>query len=554
MGFVLFLVAFLALSVLATVIFALGASIGYRNGIDDVHRAVKEHAARPRSSIRTDALTTRRSLTAERRGWHGATGRASPGGGPRRPQTSTQVAPAHYLPVSAVAPEHDRRPPSEEDPPGSAAMSPGTPPRRNSSRVAAALFITVLFAGPTTVALAANSVPGGALWHAKRSSENVRLSLVSEPTAEVRLHLRFAARRLSELTELMIDEANPRVVSIVSADLERHVRAAAEGVHRFEETGTATAALVAESARHLNRQVAVLEDLADIRCEPGPDRSSECTDLRQTLAASASAVASLQPGAADTSSSRPASEQTGAGPATTPDGGPRTSPADVEAAGASRNRSPAWPGARPGSNEPVGPGNSSGTGSPASQPGEPQGPPAAARTPGNESTGSDAPADDTAPPPQATSAPAADPAGEPAGNTDRRRPDTPKAPAVSGPGTGTGTARPAGPPGQGGEAPASSGEKDKDGKTKTPSKATERPGAGNSPGRTGGNGGVPRGTAPSTPRGVNLGEQGVATGPAVTVPAAPHADATASPPTSEADTGAPAVPESAEESGADTSG
>ena len=357
MGFVVFLVAFVALSVLATVLFALGASIGYRNGTDDFLRAAQEQASRPRLGMCTDALSSRRSRNS-RRSWHGAPLTGATGGRRRTairvdlaPNDPSPSAPPTWGSLLAGDTGFDPIPYARTAQAGVALTR-----RRRRVRIAAALLATALFAGPSTVALAANSVPGGALWRAKRSSEDVRLAFTQEPTERVRLHLRFASRRLSELTELMIHDADPEVVQVVSADLARHVRGAAEGVQRIPASSEPEASLlVVESARHLNRQVSVLEDLADIRCEPASSRSEPCADLEETLAASAAAVASAFPAPASMSVT-PASEALrplSRGPGDVPGastGETSTDPAQPQGAGnATNGRSDSRPDGRLGS-------------------------------------------------------------------------------------------------------------------------------------------------------------------------------------------------------------
>ena len=293
MGFVLFLVAFLALSVLATVIFALGASIGYRNGVDDVSPRPEERFVPSRLGIRADALASRRNRMV-RRSWHGAPAGLGQTSGHRRALARTNPPRAPYAPdFGRPVPGPLERPTQRQTSPPPAG-SRASLPSRGASRVAAALLATALVVAPTSVALASNSAPGGALWHAKRSSERIRLVLAQEPESQVRLHLQFAARRVSELTELMIDNAEPQVVNAVSEDLAQHVSAAAEGVQKFERARPETAALASESARHLSRHVTVLADLADIQCDDGSVASDHCSELEQTVATSSDAVAAVR--------------------------------------------------------------------------------------------------------------------------------------------------------------------------------------------------------------------------------------------------------------------
>jgi hypothetical protein len=135
------------------------------------------------------------------------------------------------------------------------------------------------------------------LWHVKRGFERARLGLAIGADDEVEAHVELAARRLSELNELMSTrDADPEVVAMVSAALGDHTRAADERLARVGQDERA--ALVDRLDDHVERQVAVLDVLMDVDCadSTGPQcvALADAGEASVDLAESAGVVALVE--------------------------------------------------------------------------------------------------------------------------------------------------------------------------------------------------------------------------------------------------------------------
>jgi hypothetical protein len=76
-------------------------------------------------------------------------------------------------------------------------------PRHRLAFVLIAAAVTVVLLGGAAVAASGSSLPGQLLYPVKRAVEKIDLALHRDPASQARLHLEFAQRRLTELSDLL---------------------------------------------------------------------------------------------------------------------------------------------------------------------------------------------------------------------------------------------------------------------------------------------------------------------------------------------------------------
>jgi uncharacterized protein DUF5667 len=76
-------------------------------------------------------------------------------------------------------------------------------PRHRVALVMIAAVVTVLLLGGAAVAASGSALPGSLLYPVKRAVEKIDLALHRDPASQARLHLEFAQRRLTELSDLL---------------------------------------------------------------------------------------------------------------------------------------------------------------------------------------------------------------------------------------------------------------------------------------------------------------------------------------------------------------
>lgn len=131
--------------------------------------------------------------------------------------------------------------------------------RRFLLRPVAVVATAALLGGPVTVAFASDAQPGEPLYGTKLAVEKVQLLLERDPAGDVRLHLQFAQRRLSELSRLLDEGRTGPHVGQVLRNLERHQAAAGTGRAKPDATPPSGPPQV-DSA--LQQHVDTLTDLA----------------------------------------------------------------------------------------------------------------------------------------------------------------------------------------------------------------------------------------------------------------------------------------------------
>src|SRR5919106_4352003 len=180
------LAAWTVLAVLATLCFAVGGSIGYRRGVQDAVRQLRERR-NGKTGCRPQPLAHHRYRPITRPSLRSADD-------PLR-------ARARRLASSAYGGRLRTR------------MSAGV--QWSPAAIGAAVAVCVL-AVPGVALGASMAQPGERLWEVKRGWEGVRLAMAPGADDEVEVHVDLAARRLSELNQLLgMGQARPQVVSVV---------------------------------------------------------------------------------------------------------------------------------------------------------------------------------------------------------------------------------------------------------------------------------------------------------------------------------------------------
>jgi hypothetical protein len=125
--------------------------------------------------------------------------------------------------------------------------------------------------------------PGEALWNVKRGMEHARLVMAVGPSRDAVIHADLAARRLTELNQLLSrDGADPAVVDTVIHSLRDHTESATD---QLNQTAVAERAAVADRLDgSVERQIAVIDMFLGFDCaeQAGP----HCVALTGTRVAS----------------------------------------------------------------------------------------------------------------------------------------------------------------------------------------------------------------------------------------------------------------------------
>lgn len=251
------LVAWGVLAVLATLCFAVGGSIGYRRGVQDAVRQVRERR-NSKAECRPVPLARHRPRPIPRMRARAATQF-------RRARVGHPIAAAHSI--------------------GDAAR--GIAGLRLSPAVIGAVVAVGLMVVPGVAVGATTAQPGDTLWPVKRKVEDVRLAMATSSSRRVAVHVDIAAHRLTELNGLLgRNDADPAIVDEVIGGLRDHTEAANEVIREVPVTeGPALAERVDDV---VGRQVAVLDLLLGIDCneQRSEQRNEQCVALSDTLAVS----------------------------------------------------------------------------------------------------------------------------------------------------------------------------------------------------------------------------------------------------------------------------
>ncbi|HSK90235.1 MAG TPA: DUF5667 domain-containing protein [Euzebyales bacterium] len=271
------LAAWGVLAVLATLCFAVGGSIGYRRGVQDAVRQLRE---------RRGAKAACRPLPVAHHWPRQVT----------RMRLSDAVRSAHARTSRAPLTSH-----------GTAGRLAGL---QRPSTVVGALVALCLLAVPGIAVGATTAQPGESLWQVKRGMEHARLAMAIGPDRHMEVHVRLASRRLAELNQLLSTAgADPQVVEVVIEDLHGHTRSASA---QLGEVAVEDRPQVAERVETvIQRQVALLDVLIGVDCadEPGDARCVALGDTQQASIAlhSETTAIALNPPAQATASAAPTS-------------------------------------------------------------------------------------------------------------------------------------------------------------------------------------------------------------------------------------------------------
>jgi hypothetical protein len=162
--------------------------------------------------------------------------------------------------------------------------------RRPTSRMRALVLrpiaVLAVFAatmGAPLLELASASAPGEALYGTKLALERMRLGMEWDPLEEVNLHLQFADRRISDLTELLA-EGRTDETGRVMASLKAHLGEAEDGVYYLKEVGQPVVSLRAHLNQVLSKHMTVLQDfIAQAGCETSNAVKLRCKGLLNAL-------------------------------------------------------------------------------------------------------------------------------------------------------------------------------------------------------------------------------------------------------------------------------
>jgi hypothetical protein len=239
------LAAWGVLAVLATLCFAVGGSIGYRRGVQDAVRQLRERRS-GKTGCRPLPLPHHR----------------------RRPITRIHVSPARSAHAKAAAPPAIHRLRAHFARPN---ISPA---------LAGAMAAVFLFALPGVALGASAAQPGDSLWPVKRGIEQARLAMATSPDGDMQIHVDLASRRVNELNQLLTSaDADPELVDAVIGDLRTHTEAASE---RLREVDVAQRQQVAERVEEVvHRQVMAIDVLLDIDCTDAA-QDTTCVALGDT--------------------------------------------------------------------------------------------------------------------------------------------------------------------------------------------------------------------------------------------------------------------------------
>jgi Domain of unknown function (DUF5667) len=243
------LAAWGVLAVLATLCFAVGGSIGYRRGVQDAVRQLRERRS-GKTGCRPMPLPHHR----------------------HRPVTRIRLRSA----TSALRAAAARTTPAAQGTGPRMRMIAGVPV---SPAVIGAAVAACLLAVPGVAVGATAAQPGEALWNVKRGMEQARLMLAIGPDRDAVIHVDLAARRLSELNQLLsTGGADPETVDMVIAGLRDHTESATDQL--MAVAATDRGAVVERLGDLVDRQVAIIDLLLGVDCADSADQ--QCVALTDT--------------------------------------------------------------------------------------------------------------------------------------------------------------------------------------------------------------------------------------------------------------------------------
>jgi hypothetical protein len=243
------LAAWGVLAVLATLCFAVGGSIGYRRGVQDAVRQLRERR-NGKAGCRPMPLPYHRHRPATHLRLRNAV----------RPRTSVTTRPK-------AAGQRARRIAGVQ-------WSPA---------VVGALVAVSLLTVPGVALGATAAQPGDTLWKVKRGMEQARLVMAVGPSRDAVIHAELAVRRLTELNQLLsTGGADPQVVDMVITGLHDHTESATS---RLKETAVRDRQAVAQRLDDVvERQITVIDLLLGVDCAQSVNQ--QCVALTDTREAS----------------------------------------------------------------------------------------------------------------------------------------------------------------------------------------------------------------------------------------------------------------------------
>ena len=147
-------------------------------------------------------------------------------------------------------------------------------PRHRVALTLIAAAITVVLLGGAAVAASGSSLPGGLLYPVKRAVEKIDLALHRDPASQARLHLEFAQRRLTELSDLLALRRAGETVDIGAAmSAYQSEVAKVQAAIATDTLDPGYQALLGSIEDQLQGHLAVLSALRD-NTVPGPAQSA----------------------------------------------------------------------------------------------------------------------------------------------------------------------------------------------------------------------------------------------------------------------------------------
>ena len=137
-------------------------------------------------------------------------------------------------------------------------------PRHRVALVLIAAVVTVVLLGGAAVAASGSALPGQLLYPVKRATERIELLLNTSPASRARLHLEFAQRRLTELSDLLALRRAGQSVDIGAAmsAYQREVGEAQDAI-AADSTDPSYQALLGSVEDQLQGHIVVLSALRD---------------------------------------------------------------------------------------------------------------------------------------------------------------------------------------------------------------------------------------------------------------------------------------------------
>jgi len=147
-------------------------------------------------------------------------------------------------------------------------------PRHRVALVLIAAAVAVVLLGGAAVAASGSALPGSLLYPVKRTVEKIDLALHRDPASQARLHLEFAQRRLTELSDLLALRRAGQTVDIGAAmSAYQSEVAKAQAAIETDAADPGYQALLGSVEDQLKGHLAVLSALRD-NTVPGPAQSA----------------------------------------------------------------------------------------------------------------------------------------------------------------------------------------------------------------------------------------------------------------------------------------